>query len=350
LNSFNNPFYSPVGFENSYPPGNNAIQQYNSESRKNKKQLLRTTLVLGGGLLLYLFMQQLYRIVLLNNKELYNLYLSDELFTLLVEMLYSFVCVCMPFALTYFILRKAKLTDRIIPFNKPSSGIETYFLVLAGIGICMGGNIITSIITNYASGLGIGFHSYDYAVEQASELPSSVSILLLNIVHTAIVPAFLEELAFRGFLMQPLRKYGDFYAVICSAVVFGLIHGNMSQSPFAVIVGIILGLLCVYTGSMWPNILLHLSNNLISVLQGYAGASTGGIRMYLISGIVIYGFIAIGILALCGYFCYRKKLPALNNPNYPGFRSKWFLFFGSPTIILALCYLVFTIITDIYFK
>ena len=78
-------------------------------------------------------------------------------------------------------------------------------------------------------------------------------------MDTAIVPAVFEEFAFRGVVLNKLRKFGDSYAIIMSAVLFGLMHGNLSQIPFAFILGLVIGFIAVKTNSIIPGILIHFS-------------------------------------------------------------------------------------------
>ena len=76
---------------------------------------------------------------------------------------------------------------------------------------------------------------------------------------------------FRGYKLGAFREHGDGLAVVLSAVLFGLFHGNVLQVPFAFILGLALGFLVVLTDSIWPAVLLHFVNNLLSVVLGYLG-------------------------------------------------------------------------------
>ena len=64
----------------------------------------------------------------------------------------------------------------------------------------------------------------------------------------------IEEFAMRGVVMQSLRKYGDWFAIIMSSLVLALVHGNMVQIPFAFIAGIAIGYAVTVTGSMWTGV------------------------------------------------------------------------------------------------
>ena len=51
--------------------------------------------------------------------------------------------------------------------------------------------------------------------------------------------------------------------------MFGLMHSNFEQIPFAFLVGIVLGFITVKSGSIWLAVLVHGFNNFISVLYTY---------------------------------------------------------------------------------
>ena len=74
----------------------------------------------------------------------------------------------------------------------------------------------------------------------------------------AILPAMCEEFAFRGFAYGGYRREcRPAGAILMSAFLFGLIHGNLNQFAYAFVIGIALALLVEATGSIWPSILVH---------------------------------------------------------------------------------------------
>jgi len=84
--------------------------------------------------------------------------------------------------------------------------------------------------------------------------------LLLLVV--AVIPAVCEELAFRGFILSGFRHLGHKWrAIVYSALLFGLAHSILQQSLVASLVGIVIGILAVQTGSLWPCILFHMVHN-----------------------------------------------------------------------------------------
>jgi sodium transport system permease protein len=94
-----------------------------------------------------------------------------------------------------------------------------------------------------------------------------VAVLLL-----AVIPAFCEEVAFRGFIMSGLRsRYRMWSSILLSAFLFGFLHVLLSlfQQLFnATLLGVVLGLLAVKTRSLWPGVVFHAVNNAFAVLIG----------------------------------------------------------------------------------
>ena len=216
--------------------------------------------------------------------------------------------------------------------------------------MCFIGNLLSNYIITFAGSFGVTFRSYEYTLEQQTEAPETVGLMLLTVVHTAILPALLEELTFRGFLMQPLRKYGDWFAILTSALIFGLVHGNMTQAPFAILAGVALGYVNVVSGSMWTSILLHFLNNLISVLYTFALTSAGESATVPLSLLVTYGTIAVGIAAFIGYIFSNRNFMRLRPGTAPRFEKKAAHYWLMPTMVFALLLLFREIAMDIMIK
>lgn len=81
-----------------------------------------------------------------------------------------------------------------------------------------------------------------------------------------IVGPILEELFFRGFLYKQLARYNWVYAMVTSAILFGLIHANFGQGVFAALFGLILAWSYHKTNSILTPIALHMANNCLSLL------------------------------------------------------------------------------------
>jgi sodium transport system permease protein len=74
----------------------------------------------------------------------------------------------------------------------------------------------------------------------------------------AVVPAVCKEVAFRGLILNGLRRrFAPWSAVLLSAFLFAVFHMNVFATAPLFLLGVVLGLLALYSGSLWPGILLH---------------------------------------------------------------------------------------------
>lgn len=78
---------------------------------------------------------------------------------------------------------------------------------------------------------------------------------------TVVLAPIAEELFFRKCLCDRLRRYGDLPAILVSATVFGLAHGNFSQFFYAFLLGLVFGALYCATGRLRYGIALHMGIN-----------------------------------------------------------------------------------------
>lgn len=74
----------------------------------------------------------------------------------------------------------------------------------------------------------------------------------------ALAPAICEELAFRGFILSGLqRSRRRWLPIVISALLFGVIHMIPKQQFNAALLGLVLGLLAVRSGSLLPGVVFH---------------------------------------------------------------------------------------------
>lgn len=101
----------------------------------------------------------------------------------------------------------------------------------------------------------------------ATELDSMNSnSLILNIILIALIPAFVEEITFRGIIFGGYRGSKTKYAIIGSALLFGLFHMNVNQFSYALVMGVLLCFLYEATGSIISTIFVHFIFNSNSVV------------------------------------------------------------------------------------
>ena len=165
----------------------------------------------------------------------------------------------------------------------------------------------------------------------------------------AVLPAVVEEIAIRGIVLQPLRRYGDWFAIIASSLIFSLMHGNMVQIPYTLAAGIIFGVVAVSTGSLWPSIVLHFLNNLFSVLilcvDSNFSETAANFFVFIMLGALVLQGIAGGVIFFNMRYRPRfaKGVKTLNNGE------KANALFGNPVMIAALVAMVLVALTSISF-
>ena len=98
-----------------------------------------------------------------------------------------------------------------------------------------------------------------------------VGHLILNLVVIALIPAITEELFFRCGIQQLLCKIikNPHIAIILSAVIFSAAHGDVFGFIPRVVLGLLLGYLFYYGGSILLNTTFHFVNNAASVVLYY---------------------------------------------------------------------------------
>lgn len=85
----------------------------------------------------------------------------------------------------------------------------------------------------------------------------------INLIFIAILAPILEEIFFRKLLCRYLLPLGEGYAIILSAAIFGLAHGNFFQFFYAFGLGCLFALVYVKTGKIIYTILYHSAINLL---------------------------------------------------------------------------------------
>ncbi len=106
---------------------------------------------------------------------------------------------------------------------------------------------------------------------------TSVGSLLVNLLVVALVPAVCEELFFRAGIQNLLQRWftrgssdgynvGSVAAIVVTAVVFSILHGEVFSFMPRFAMGLMLGALYVYGGSIVVNTAAHFANNAIVVV------------------------------------------------------------------------------------
>ena len=131
-----------------------------------------------------------------------------------------------------------------------------------------------------------------------------------SVLMLAILAPVLEEVLFRGILLEAVReKYSSGRAIVVSALMFGVIHIIPQQVVNAFVIGLILGFIYVRTNSLWPVIIIHALNNAMAyVIMQWSDGANITVRSLIENDTiyaVVYG-VALAVFATSGYMVWRS--------------------------------------------
>lgn len=244
----------------------------------------------------------------------------------------------------------------LISKGKPREGIyfnatlprETPLYIFMGLAIVLGAAYLNSFL----------LEPFSYSSFMEDLMPTAAETanyeIVLMVFTTAVVPAFVEELLFRGVILTNLAPFGRTTAVFASALLFGAMHQNAAQFFYATVAGLVLGYVYVKIRSIWCGVLLHFVNNFYSILTQIWAERMPEETANTVLTVTLVCIFALGVLCFVCLLCKAKdeteeirengafgvELPA--SPDYVAVpvagarRVK--LFFNAPMIVfLSIC-------------
>ena len=134
---------------------------------------------------------------------------------------------------------------------------------------------------------------------------------VFGIISITIMAPLVEELLFRGAIQGYMLRKGmkPLNAILIASAIFGIVHMNPIQIPFAFAIGLIFGWLYYRTGSVVPGIIGHFINNSIACLQ-MATLTEEEFNTKTIEWLgagPTYALFALSLVVMIGMFLYLKK-------------------------------------------
>lgn len=305
---------------------------YGSLLREEKRNIRRQSNRAGLCVIAFVLVQQFVSFVVVRVPALRELYFSSTEMADITDMFLYLACTFLPFLVAFWGMNPRE-KDEADLFGKPVSMLSFWAAVFAGLFFCNVGNFVTGILTNLYDSVGITSDGGTY------DAAPGLSGFLMQIVTIAVLPALVEEFALRSVVMQPLRRYGDRFAIVMSSLVFALMHSDLLQSPFAFIAGAAMGYFAIATGSIWTSVAIHFGNNLYSVILTTLldTRPTVAEKVYSVELAVsiVLGVIA---LALFIFICKRNKLQKTENILTTGEKARTYIF--TIPMILSILFLI----------
>lgn len=305
------------------------------------KGLRKRTAVISGAFTAVLVFMYVWSFIFLgfarsfgmSDKSVLKLF-GDFYFLNVVQVILSTLLFAVPFIIAAK-SQRLKVSD-IVPLGKPVKGTAfPYFGI--GLAICAVSNVMTNDLDTL---FGIIFEKSDISYRlSSSPTERGLTAFVLSLIASAVVPALVEEFGCRGIALGMLRGWGDETAIIVSSVLFGLVHANFVQIPFAFLAGVGFAVVRLKTGTLWVACAVHFCNNFISVLMS---GPLSGVSLY-IQNIVYVMFLSVSImLGIIGVILLKKRgiTDRSLNGNMFGFGT---LFLVKSSLGAPMC-IVFTVL------
>lgn len=195
--------------------------------------------------------------------------------------------------LIYFIIEKIKKTSLAKETDmKMVSGKQMGLTVVGALGGMFFLNFMLTILPIPADLIG----DLNSGMSSLTSYPFWLALL----VNAILIP-ILEEVVFRGYLFSRLGKaMPAVVAAVISSVVFGLCHGGLVWAIWAGVVGLIICVVRVKTGSIIPGMIFHIIMNTFGMVVSYFPVleKLNNVGMYvltIVGGILLAVYI-VGIL------------------------------------------------------
>ena len=172
-------------------------------------------------------------------------------------------------------------------------------------------NALVSILTLYMPENMVG--TYD----NTKEILNNSSYFML-IITTAIIAPISEEFMHRGVVYNRFKRIcPPVLAAIISSIIFGIIHMNFVQGPYAFLVGLAAVYVYERYKSIIAPIILHVTANsvstIVSIIANETGLDTSAASQYntvQLTASYLQMAIVFGILALIiGIIIYKTVIP-----------------------------------------
>lgn len=167
--------------------------------------------------------------------------------------------------------------------------------VLLGVTMMFALLIPASLFQDFLNNL--GYHMDDFLMPLETQAD-----IIKALFFVALLPGICEELIFRGIILQGLRKFGDVFAVLVSALMFMLIHTNPEQTVFPFLSGIVLGFVFIKTGNIIFPMIIHFCNNALAIFVEYSHledlkfGEVDAVLTFVIAGAIVFAVVIVKLI------------------------------------------------------
>ncbi|MBR6563484.1 MAG: CPBP family intramembrane metalloprotease [Clostridia bacterium] len=245
--------------------------------------------------------------------------------------------------MVYYLIKGRRLDSPMLIV--PKNGPQLLFLIFAALFFISGMLLLKYFYFVYGGQVASLVNFYqDFS--GTTEGSGNLEIILSLI----IIPAFCEELFFRGIVFSEYRRYGTANAIIISAVCFAMLHFSVENMAIYLFSGLLFGFVTAVTRSIIPSIALHLLSNTLSIY-----ASDAFLRVTVIkNGAFFIGFVLAVLTALTLIFLLSRvesicigyaERPPIEEIPPKSIKNAAKVFFSPTFILLTVIFIIFSLLT-----
>ena len=302
---------------------------------------------IGFAIIFYIIFSFVFPDVVLGIFRIFNPYLQikpdgsvlSPAINEIVSLVAGNLALLLPFLLLAFICRAP--LSKLLPFRPFRASITLPSLFIA-LGVSVIGYAASVAVSAFLGIFGLQPVMADLSFPQE---PVSAAIFVLNIT---IVAPLVEEIVFRGIILNLLRRFGDSLALLLSSILFAAVHMNLVQMPNAFIMGLVIGYFTLCTGSLWTGVLIHILNNsLVLLLNDFMVMVPESQQMLLMLAVYTL-YLILGIIALLLLLKNHSDMFFfLRSNTLSTEKKKYATFFSALTMVCCLILLILFTISNI---
>lgn len=148
----------------------------------------------------------------------------------------------------------------------PVMAIELFFAFVAGISLFYIVTALSALLELLYIGLGVS------AAGGGGVAALDGWRFLAGILLVVVIPAFSEEIFFRGALLHAYVPMGKWKAILHSSLVFALIHVSPLSMPLLLLLGMAFSYAALRAGSVYVSAAMHMGYNFMVLLYSFMAA------------------------------------------------------------------------------
>ena len=207
------------------------------------------------------------------------------------------------FAVIFYFKRAKNYTLTQMSVKK-SKGRAYLLALILSLAMFFGLGFINTAFSNLIESWGLKISSISFPLE------NGLHLILFSIVF-AVIPAVIEELFFRGLMLNAKKGGKPIFVAVWIAVSFSLYHCSAAQFLYQLVYGIALCLLAYYADSILPCVFAHFLNNFAVIILTYFRVSVNLFNPYFIVG----GLILLALFFVITLLSVIKKQGAVQEKN-----------------------------------